>query len=130
MAEPGAGADDPRADRADDRLVTRRRGPRERRCDVHTLELATEARALRDRALEQAPPLQRANRVRERKRQRPALELDIGDPDLLSEPGAGGGQLAVERAAHDGHAAQAGRELVTLLRVDGRELRRRVGQLD
>jgi len=130
VAEPGGGSDDSGPDSADDRLVAGGCSPRERRCHVHALDLPAETRALGDRARQQAALTQGTDGVREPERKRAALQLDVRDPDALAETGARGSQLAVEGAAHHRHPIQLGGELSAFLRVQRRELRRRIGQLD
>ena len=95
MAEPRAGADDPRADRADDRLVSGAGRPGEGRLDPHAVDVAAQAGAGRDSGGEQAALAQGPHGVRERQRQGAARELHVCDAEPLAKPGARRGKLAV-----------------------------------
>ena len=72
---------------------------------------------------------ERAHGVRERHGQRAAGKLGVRDARFDADPRARRHDLAVERAADDGHAFEALVELVRLLGVEHRVLQRRVWQL-
>ena len=127
VAEPRAGADDARADRADDGVVALRLGPGERRRRGDELRVAVEARRDGARDREQAALRERPHRVGQRHRQRAARDLDVRDA-RTGEPGADGRHLAVQRAEDDRHARRASRQLVRLLLATDRYLAGRVRQ--
>src|SRR5919204_250937 len=128
VAEPRRRADDPGADRADDRVERLRRGPRQRGSEGHAFDIPAETRPDRDGHRQQLALSQRAHRVGERERKRAAGELHVGNP-RAGKTRADRRQLAVERAADHRQTAQLVREGCAFLGVMRRVLQRRVRQL-
>ena len=128
MAEPRAGADDARADRADGGVGAARLRPRECRPHGDALGVPAEAGADRRDRLDQPPLLQLPDAVRQRGGQGATLELNVDDA-TPGERGAHRRELAVQRAADDRHPVERLREQVVLLGMPCRELSGRVGEL-
>ena len=129
VAELRPGADDPGPDRADDRLVTGRRGPGQRGRNADALLLPAEAGSHRDRRRQELTLPHDTHAVREWERQRPAGKLDVCDAKALVDTRAHRRDLAVKRAADDGQTAEPLRERVSLLGVGNSDLQRRIRQL-
>ena len=133
VAERRCRPDDARPDRADDGVHARPGGGEEGGGRRDGRELPAEARTCRNRRPDVALPPQGPHRVRQLHRQRPAGELDVRHREVATEAGAGGRDLAVERAADDRQAGERLRLAAVLgkllLHMHDRVLEGRVGEL-
>ena len=101
MTEPRARTDDPWADGADNRVVALplRQGEGGSRRDA--IDIAVQARCDRDRCAEECTCLECPDGVGQRDGKSAPTHLDVRDA-LPGERSAHRGNLAVERAEHDG----------------------------
>ena len=105
VTESRGRADDPRADRADDRVEPAGRCPPEGRGGGHALDVAAEARPGRHGRADQTSCPEHPKGVRERKWERAARYLDVDDASAF-ERRADRCDLAVQRAADDREAVE------------------------
>ena len=106
VAEQRPRTDDAGADPADGDFEADGFRPDKRRRRGDAVDITVEARADRDRDLDETPLLQRANGVRQGDGKGAARQLEIRGTDAVSDTGAHGNDLAVQRAADDRHASQ------------------------
>ena len=118
-------ADDPGADRADDRVVALPLRQDEGGGRRDAIDIAVQARRDRDRCAEEPTFLERPDGVGQRDGKSAPAHLDVGDA-LPGKRSAHRRDLAVQRAEHDRHRVERLRELAVLFTTPEGDLPRRV----